>query len=248
MLETAMIKERPPTAVMRPLAVQWIAWAAALLPFVAVHAAFWLSVNNGYIAGCMPYWDGCTSISGAARRPGSLPLFRALMLPYAALLMAFCWLAAAWTRLLAPQRRLRRAAMLLTGVIGAGFLIVYVTTLGEDTELSRWLRRYGINVYFSFTVLAQMLLASQVLDLPALPRVMRALWITLCALLLGLGLAAVPLQFVVEDRGALLNAIAWQYGLLMILTFPLAAWGWRRTGFALQSRLAHALAERNTPL
>jgi hypothetical protein len=63
---------------------------AGLLPMVAAHAAYLLNVHEG--AGlaaefvCMPYLDGCVSISRAARSGSGLTLFRALMLPSALLL------------------------------------------------------------------------------------------------------------------------------------------------------------------
>ena len=45
--------------------MQWL--AIALVMGVAVHLAWWLSLQGGHVEACNPYWDGCTSISRAAR-------------------------------------------------------------------------------------------------------------------------------------------------------------------------------------
>jgi len=215
------------------LPVVWLGWAVAALPAGVVCTVFLVAVTQAGLDSCNPFWDGCTSISRVARQPETIFVFRATMLPYAALLMTFWVLAAAWCRVLNPPRRRSRCWMLGTGVAGAGFLILYVTHLGEGTELAGWMRRYGINGFFGLTVVAQMLLASQVLRDPRLPRWLRRTWVGVCVLLLGLGLASLPLQYVVDDRDALLNAVEWQYALLMIVAYPLTALCWRRTGFRL---------------
>lgn len=220
-----------------PLPVVWLGWSAALLPAAVVCLVFVISTTQGRVEPCNPFWDGCTSISRVARQPETVFLFRAIMLPYTAMLMLFWVLAAAWCRVLNPQRRRSRLAMLAVGVAGAGFLVVYATYLGESTDLARWMRRYGINGYFALTVLGQMLLASQVLMDSRLPRWLRHTWVGVCALLLGLGLASLPLQYVVDDRDAMLNAVEWQYALLMIVAYPLTAISWRRTGFDVRVRV-----------
>lgn len=213
------------------LPITWVGWSAALLPLIVVHAVFLISVGNGHLGACNPYWDGCTSISRVARQPETVYLFRATMLPYAALLMLFWGLSYGWCRAIVPALVRRRNAMLGFGLVGAAFLVLYVTFLGESGEMARWMRRYGINVFFAFTVLAQMLLASQVFRHPHLPRALWHAWWIVCALLIGVGVASLPLQYLVEDRSALLNALEWQYALLMILAYPLTAWCWRRTGY-----------------
>jgi hypothetical protein len=84
--------------------------------------------------------------------------------------------------------------------------------LGVEGEIYQWLRRFGITVYFGGTVLAQMLLAS------LHGRRARTL-VAVCALLLVLGLASIPLQHFAADRDAAVNALEWTYALLMMLGF-----------------------------
>lgn len=226
-------------AVEQGIAAEPLAWLIGLWPLLAVHGAWLISLNAGLIPACIPYVEGCTSISRAARQPDAIQLFRAMMLPYVGLLALFWLLNARWCALLAPARVKTRGAMLGCGVVGAVFLALYATTLGVDGDFYRWLRRYGINLYFSLTVLAQMLLISIASRAEALGPGLRRGFLVLLALLLGLGLASLPLQFLLEGdaRDALMNALEWQYALLMVAAYPLTGLAWRRSGFRIGFQL-----------
>lgn len=217
---------------------QWrlagVAWATALWPVVIIHLAYLNSAASGHLDWCWPYLDGCTSISAAARSGSSIYLFRATMLPWAALLALYWWLAAQWCQMRVPRASVRRVAMLVCGWGGTAFYLLYATFLGEDGELQRLLRRYGINLYFALTVLAQMWLISIVAQPGLLHRAHRLGFLLLFAALILLGLASLPLQFWVDDRKALLNAIEWWYALLMVVTYALTGLVWRREGWRLQ--------------
>jgi hypothetical protein len=51
----------------------------------------------------------------------------------------------------------------------------------------------------------------------------------LCAAMLTLGVASIPLQFLTGSHGEALNAIEWNYGVLMLCFFPLAGAARRRS-------------------
>ena len=204
----------------------WIALAIGIAPILVVHACYALSIDAGTAPACFPYVEGCTSISRAARHGLANHVFKAVMLPCAALIALFWWLAAAWLREGAapdrPERRIR--AMRLLGVVGALFLVLYATFLGVEGDVYRWMRRYGVTVYFSFTVLAQLVLASMLAPRTVLRRALASI----CALMLGLGLASIPLQHLLDDRDAALNALEWNYALLMSLGFVFVGAQWWR--------------------
>ena len=207
------------------LRAHWLAYAAFVVPLAAAHAALAINVHAGLIEACNPYLDGCTSISRAARSGSALYLFRPLMLPYCALLAGFWWLVAAWFAHRADRLPRRVLAAALLGTVAAAFLALYVTYLGEDGESARFMRRYGNNLFFGFTV-----------NLTGASMAHRRTLTALCAVMLVLGIASIPLQHWVDDRGALLNAIEWNYALLMVCVFALIGRIWQRQGFRLEAR------------
>ena len=197
-----------------------LAWLALLLPVLAAHLSYLISAADGLVPWCLPYTDGCSSISRAARHGLANPLFKALMLPYA-LVLALLWRAAArWLAQQAPTRVRRRHAVLACGLTGAAFLVLYVVFLGVEGPAYQWLRRYGITFYFAGTVLAQMLFTATAL--PYAEPASRRMLLALCSAMLLLGLASLPLQHWLQREGAV-NAIEWCYALLMSLFFaPMA--------------------------
>lgn len=217
----------------------WIAVAAGLLPILAVQVAYVLSLAEGHVPLCIPFVEGCTSISRAARHGWANHWFKATMLPAASLVMLFWWLCSLWLQSLGDPAPRRRRAMLTLGLIAALFLILYATFLGVDGKTYQWLRRYGVTVYFSFTVLAQMLLAGVLNRHRGVARPVARTLTGLCAAMLLLGIASVPLQNFAPDRDAALNAIEWCYALLMTSVFPLVGLAWHRSGFRLRVRAEH---------
>lgn len=198
---------------------------AALLPIVAVHAAYAIAAAQALVPWCVPYLEGCTSISRAARHGDANLFFKATMLPYAALLALFWSQAAQYLARVRPQAARRRRAVFVLGWTGAAFLAVYVVFLGVEGEVYQWLRRYGITFYFAFTVLAQMLTISAAR--PVLSAGLRRAMTAFIAALLLLGLASIPLQHLLADRDAAVDAIEWSYSLLMTTFYLLVARAWR---------------------
>lgn len=219
-------------------AAGWPLWPlallAALLPLLATALATVLSMQQGLVPGCNPFWDGCTSISRAARHELPNHLFRALMLP-AATLQALVWvLMARWLQLAgAAGRGVRWIAPL--GVLAGIALVVYGSFLGTDGAVYRWLRQHGTVGYFGFTCLNLLLSGHAVqalvrvgrLRLPrALEHAMVALAVAL--VLLGLGNAVVAAAFGEPLKGRVENVTEWWGGLIFVLGFAaIAALWWR---------------------
>ncbi|MEQ9463030.1 MAG: hypothetical protein RJQ10_05185, partial [Haliea sp.] len=179
------------------------------------------------------------SISATGRQPPASYLFRAAMLPAAAVLALYWWCNYSWLRFLQPagghNGRLRW--MLALGLLACLGLVLYVAVLGEAGDAWRFQRRAGTVLFFSFTFLAQLLLGVQLRALaPGLPRVQGLargmLWV--CCLLLALGILTVVLQAwdgvwydSVED------AFEWVLSLLLQTNFLLGYLVWRRADWQL---------------
>lgn len=197
-----------------------VAVICGLVPLLTIPACYLISANAGLVPWCFPPLDGCTSISRAARSGPANLVFKLAMLPTAALIAWFWWIAARRAGFVSQDHR-RIGAMRALGLVGAAALALYTSFLGVGGEVYQDLRRHGVTVYFSFTALAMLLLAT-------VPEKRQTALVTLCALMLLLGLASIPLQHLADDRKAALNALEWCYALLMTSGFLLVGLHWRR--------------------
>jgi hypothetical protein len=227
---------RPPEIAEHSASLWLLPLAAGLLPLVGTVVAFQIAVAQGQFDACNPLIDGCVSISRAARHDLPNYLFRALLLP-AATLQALVWLLAApWLRRLgAPPDRLLRL-LPFVGVAAAVFLILYGTFLGTEGAGYRWMRRYGVVVYFGFTCIAMLIVAGAAQRLAASTGRLRHVGAALFALtavlpLLGVANATAPLY--VDDqstRDVVANVTEWWGGAVFTAFFVLLSWLWRSTG------------------
>jgi hypothetical protein len=211
-----------------------IALLAWLVPSAAVLITYFVSASLDQVPTCIPFFEGCTSISGAARRDPSIHIFRAMMLPTATVIAAYWLLVRTWLGHLGETGPGRNLITTL-GLIGALFLVLYVVFLGTDGRAYELMRRYGVTVYFAFTALAQLVLATRLHGLPArmkaeVGRGVIGAKVTFGAVMLGLGLLNIPTaNFYPELQ--IDNIIAWHFALLMHGYFGLTAIAWWRADF-----------------
>lgn len=224
-----------------PLRTLWLLpLAAALLPLVATVLAYGLSVRLGLVPGCNPFFDGCVSISRAARHDLPNILFRSLMMP-AAVLQALCWLLCpGWLRSLQATPASGPRALPWLGVIAGVCLVLYTTFLGTEGEGYRFMRRYGTAFYFGFTCICMLIVAGRLQPIArAAPRwrtASRALF-ALCLALPLLGLAHVLLPLLLPGaatKDALENTTEWWAGAIFTAYFLVLAWSWHSTGLAME--------------
>jgi len=197
-----------------------------LMPIIGINLAYWVGGDAGTLPSCIPYLDGCTSVSATGRYPPGDRLFRAIMLPQAALLGLTWYFAVLWLRSLSPDTRLAKA-VLVSGLVGALALILYVTFLGTKEPFYEFMRRFGIYIYFLGTALAQLLL-TLALDQSRGRRAL--LW--LVAVPWGLGVINLVQKSLLSDSGNIENSIEWVASILMQLWFVALYFAWRRTGFS----------------
>lgn len=221
----------------RALLPMWpLALACAILPVLAVHLAWWLSIVDGHIPFCVPYLEGCTSISRAARHGLGNHVFRAIMLP-TAMLQILLWLSVRqWLAARHPKARAGSSLPVL-GLVAGVFLILYGTFLGTEGDIYRLLRRYGVVMYFAATFVAQLVLQRALRELPAHPS--RRGMLGVCVGMLALGFISTAVTAVVVDPGLKdrwENVLEWNLGVLLTLWFALLAWRWRSDALVFQVR------------
>lgn len=209
-----------------------LALACWLLPTLVVIICYVISISLDQVPRCVPFFEGCTSISAASRQIPSLYLFRSVMLPMTGLLAAYWLIARSWLGFLGV-RGPKRAWMTALGIIGAVFLVLYAVFLGTDGPAYDLMRRYGVIVYFAFTALAQILLSDQLQRLPAgvpeLGRYLVSVKVGFGAAMLVIGLVNIPAANFF-DADPLENVVEWNFALLMHGYFGLTALAWRRGG------------------
>ena len=216
---------------MRP---SFIAWTVFLLPLLCVHVSWFWSSIVGAIPWCNPYWDGCVSISRAARSSDALFLFRALMIFTAAWLIIYWRLCGYF---LEKKLQAQNYFWILTlGYLGAAFLILYADFLGTEGAAYRLMRRYGVIFFFTFTVLAQyiylrLLLKNQsaISSADIYPKIMLALGFLILVIgFISLG-ATIMLDNPAKDRWE--NTTEWWFALGMVSHFAINAMLWHRLQF-----------------
>ena len=219
---------------------------AGALPCVAALLAWALSTQLGLIPACNVFVEGCVSVSRAARHDLPNHLFRALLLPAAAL-QALVWLLTArWISGLlagAPAAlRYRPLAWLAPlGIAAAVALVLYGSFLGTEGRAYRWLRQYGTVVYFGFTCLC-MLICSGALQRAVrsgaivLSRPLQLATGALATLLVALGLANAIVGALVGDplKDRVENVTEWWGSLIFVVGFFALAALWRRQGLRAQ--------------
>lgn len=219
---------------------------AGILPCIAALLAWGLSTQLGLIPACNVFVDGCVSVSRAARHDLPNHLFRALLLPAAALqglvwLLTARWIGALLAAAPAPVRYRPLAWLAPLGVAAAVALVLYGSFLGTEGRVYRWLRQYGTVVYFGFTCLC-LLICSGALQRAVqsgaivLSRPLQLATGVLATLLVLLGLANALIGAVFGDplKDRIENVTEWWGSLIFVVGFLALAALWRRLGLRAQ--------------
>lgn len=204
--------------------------AIALTLVVAAHLAWVLSLQAGLVPSCIPYLEGCTSISRAARHGLGNHLFRLLVLPCALLVGLHWWLASRWLGARGAAR-----LVLALGLAAAVALALYATFLGSEGVAYRFLRRYGVIVYFGTSYLAQLLFLREARLQGRLGTRLASVMTAICVAMLALGVINVAADAAMADaerQDRLENLLEWHLGLLLVAWYLAQAALWRGSGFA----------------
>lgn len=218
----------------RPIGLSFVPLAAALLPLLAMHATYVISGLQGHVEWCVPYVEGCTSISRAAWRVPTVFVYRSLMVPTGVFLIFYWRFSKDW---LVALRGGGGATITITqwvGGIGAACWVVFAISFGQYDRLYEL--QPVLLAFFVLTIIAQIMLTFQLRsvvrrrNITALRGVV--MWkLIVVALLLTFGVANTLVAELVSRHRIYVDAIEWNMVLLMSL-FTLASWvGWRVTEF-----------------
>jgi len=203
---------------------------SAFVPLIGINIAYWIGASNDVLPSCIPYLDGCTSISSTGRYPPGDRLFRAILLPQAAVLAITWYFAVLWLRSLKPASK-AGPTILGGGIVGAVALVLYVSYLASNDPFYEIMRSYGVYLYFGGTALAQLVLS---LSLDRSPMQRAMVWVTVTPWVLGI--LNFAQKAILGSLNSNENRIEWIASLLMQVWFVLLWLMWRKTRLTLQVR------------
>lgn len=214
---------------------------AGIAPVIAATVAHRLAIDAGILADCIPYFEGCTSISATGRGMPHALVFKPVHYLFAVALLFVWHFTSLWLNSLRDSPVVRpHRALLSFGYAGALALVIYLTFLGTTEAFYEFMRRFGIYFYFLGTVVAQVLTALSVRSIAASGSRLRRQATALLALSLlpiVLGLANFAQKAVIENHDPIENSIEWIAALSMQSFFVVLYFAWRGTGFSLQVRV-----------
>jgi len=205
---------------------------AAVIPLVTVNVCYLVAVGLEHVPACIPYLQGCTSVSSTGRMAPESLIFRAGMLP-TALVLALFWHSCATFLEFGGQSGSRLVALRVFGIIAALSLMIYALTLGFEENAYRQLRRAGIIGFALSTFAAELLLI--VLYRPMRIAGTEKLWrwlIALCVALPLLSISAEVAKWAGVPRRAANNTVAWNAFVVASTYYAVVARVWWHHGFS----------------
>lgn len=217
----------------RSFQLWWLALATALVPLLTIHITFGVSILEGHISPCIPYWDSCTSISRTGRHGTSYFIFKGTMLPAAVLGILFWWLNSQWLRQLGDHSN-RVSWIPWLGLVASLSLGSYTLALGHDGDGFNLIRRTGVILYFSLTFICELLVSASLRNHPEWRQVGNRL-LNLCLITLAVGIFSVLLDGVVPDfHDTKDDAFEWVLAILINAHALWLALLWRKARFRIR--------------
>lgn len=207
---------------------------------LTIAISYLISVHAGLVPACIPFIDGCTSISRAARDGNAIFVFRPGMMITAVFSAWYWYLAQLWLLEFNPDRLNATRWMLGLGILGALFLILYTDFLGSQGSFYRLMRRYGITLFYACTLLAQFIQLRQQLLLvksgqasPLLKKIVFAQY-GICSIILIIGLTSVIIKMLHMNSDESENILEWNVTFFILLFFLGSYFVWKESHFRLQ--------------
>ena len=209
-----------------------IPFVLGVLAIIAGNVSFILSVNEGFVETCFPYFEGCTSISKTGRQGLSFIVFKLIILPVMTLLSIYWLLSYNLIKNSIEVHKLTLKIMITSGVIGSIFGIIYASFLGSEGNIYQLLRRFGIYFFFLGTYLSQvlevyLLFRSKKNHNSIYLKIMKFL-----SYLIGLvNVFSIPIYGLIEEDDWLENVLEWNITLLIFIYFILVSLFWKEKNY-----------------
>ena len=217
-----------------------------LIAIISGNLTFFLAFDDGFIEGCIPYFQGCSSISKAGREGLGAIIFKLTIMPVMTLISIYWMISYIVIKKFLVIFSKKNKYMLVSGITGSLFGILYTAFLGSEGETYQFLRRFGIYLFFLGTYSAQII---EVIQLKSIykPKTINAFEaMKLLTLLVGLIiLISIPFYGLIENDDWLENVLEWNITFLIFSYFILSSLVWKK--ISIQVKASNNHLERGRP-
>ena len=191
-----------------------------ILPISTVIISYIASVQFNLVESCIPFFEGCTSISRAGRNFPVKIFFIPMMYLYAIFLFLY------WYKFLEKLKNfeVKEKKYFLLAFFSVVFLILYITFLGEG-KIYNFFRRVGIYIYIFLIVISQFLISKKLylirekINKNFIIKFIKINYFLTLLLVLS-GLILLPLLLIkIDGFPQIKNIISWNYFTLIQLYF-----------------------------
>ena len=191
-----------------------------ILPISTVIISYIASVQFNLVESCIPFFEGCTSISRVGRNFPVKIFFKPMMYLYAIFLFLY------WYRFLEKLKNfeVKEKKFYLFAFFSVVFLILYITFLGEG-KIYNFFRRVGIYIYIFLIVISQFLISKKLylirekINKNFIIKFIKINYFLTLLLVLS-GLILLPLLLIkIDNFPQIKNIISWNYFTLIQLYF-----------------------------
>ena len=191
-----------------------------ILPISTVIISYIASVQFNLVESCIPFFEGCTSISRVGRNLPVKIFFKPTMYLYAFFLFLY------WYKFLEKLKNfeVKEKKFYLFAFFSVVFLILYITFLGEG-KIYNFFRRVGIYIYIFLIVISQFLISKKLylirekINKNFIIKFIKINYFLTLLLVLS-GLILLPLLLIkIDGFPQIKNIISWNYFTLIQLYF-----------------------------
>ena len=189
-----------------------------IIPILTVTISYIISINLDLVPKCIPFFEGCTSISRTGRYEPIKYFFKFFMFIYVLLLFFY------WYCLINYIQNKNKHTLYALSFFSLIFLILYLTFLGEG-KVYEFFRRIGIYIYILFTVLTQYSVSKIIIkNKKLLKNNFNFRFVNLKNLLslflICVGILLLPILIIkIDEYPNIKNIISWNYFVLIQLYF-----------------------------
>lgn len=207
-----------------------LGYVAVFLPAITFHLCYLISLMEGHINFCIPYWADCVSVSRTGRHGSSYFIFKGGIITTAALLLLMWQLTRFWLRGLGSSQNW---SILCLSLVGSTSLIVYTLALGHTGDTFYLLRRFGVVLFMFCSFISQLIAGNALSKIEAFAADGKKL-LRFSAIMLAIAMFSLVLDGVLgADYDRIENAFEWWLIMLLLAHLFMMIQLWKKSKFML---------------